>query len=124
MSGHVTTPSYFISFVKLGDREKVAGLAYNPSRTSMSRQVEVISNRGVDEEEEKEQQLEIGPRVLEAFERTKDRKKPPISALLTDVYDSMPAHLERQAAHMRRHVNRYSEHYPVQDFLDEDSTGR
>ncbi|KAI8522127.1 hypothetical protein Bbelb_018810 [Branchiostoma belcheri] len=32
MSAHVTNPSYFISFVKLGDREKVAGLAYNPSR--------------------------------------------------------------------------------------------
>ncbi|KAI8515828.1 hypothetical protein Bbelb_066410 [Branchiostoma belcheri] len=31
MSGHVTNPSYFISFVKRGDREKVAGLAYNPS---------------------------------------------------------------------------------------------
>ncbi|KAI8518387.1 Regulator of G-protein signaling 4 [Branchiostoma belcheri] len=62
MSGHVTNPSYFISFVKRGDREKVAGLAYNPSRTRMSRQVEVLSSRGVDEEEEKEQQLEIGPR--------------------------------------------------------------
>ncbi|KAI8513060.1 Protein delta 2 [Branchiostoma belcheri] len=89
MSGHVTNPSYFISFVKRGDREKVAGLAYNPSPaasweahawqlaidaaraggstsggTSMSRQVEVISNRGVDEEGEKEEQLEIGPRAI------------------------------------------------------------
>ncbi|KAI8487953.1 hypothetical protein Bbelb_344010 [Branchiostoma belcheri] len=35
MSGHVTNPSYFISFVKRGDREKVAGLAYNPSRDVM-----------------------------------------------------------------------------------------
>ncbi|KAI8490626.1 hypothetical protein Bbelb_318940 [Branchiostoma belcheri] len=71
MSGHVTNPSYFISFVKLGDREKVAGLAYNPSRTRMSRQVEVLSSRGVDEEEEKEQQLEIGPRQTDRAKFTK-----------------------------------------------------
>ncbi|KAI8484086.1 hypothetical protein Bbelb_382040 [Branchiostoma belcheri] len=74
MSGHVTNPSYFISFVKRGDREKAHAwqLAIDAARTggstsggtSISRQVEVLSNRGMDEEEEKQEQLEIGPRVL------------------------------------------------------------
>ncbi|XP_019630911.1 PREDICTED: 2-oxoisovalerate dehydrogenase subunit alpha, mitochondrial-like [Branchiostoma belcheri] len=84
----------------------------------------LVKNGLWDTDKETAYREEAKNKVLEAFERAKDRKKPPISALLTDVYDSMPAHLERQAAHMRRHVNRYSEHYPVQDFLDEDSTGR
>ncbi|KAI8511939.1 hypothetical protein Bbelb_110390 [Branchiostoma belcheri] len=73
MSGHVTNPSYFISFVKRGDREKAHAwqLAIDAARTggstsggtSISRQVEVLSNGGMDEEEEKQEQLEIGPRL-------------------------------------------------------------
>ncbi|KAI8508137.1 60S acidic ribosomal protein P1 [Branchiostoma belcheri] len=78
MSGHVTNPSYFISFVKRGDREKAHAwqLAIDAARTggstsggtSMSRQVEVLSNRGMDEEEEKQEQLEIGPRTVDIGE--------------------------------------------------------
>ncbi|XP_066280265.1 2-oxoisovalerate dehydrogenase subunit alpha, mitochondrial-like [Branchiostoma lanceolatum] len=80
----------------------------------------LVKNGLWDPDKETTYREEAKSKVLEAFHGAKDRKKPPISDLMTDVYDRMPAHLERQAASMRRHVNIYSEQYPVQDFLEED----
>ena len=39
-----------------------------------------------------------------------------IDELFTDVYDSVPAHLEQQRAELRAHLEQFGEHYGLDTF--------
>lgn len=62
---------------------------------------------------ELEQQLreEARAEVLQALEVADNKEKPPVTELFTDVYDSKPAHLQRQEAELHEHLAKYGEVY-------------
>ncbi|XP_019640732.1 PREDICTED: 2-oxoisovalerate dehydrogenase subunit alpha, mitochondrial-like [Branchiostoma belcheri] len=55
--------------------------------------------------------------VMEAFRAGEARKKPPLSDLLTDVYDTMEPHLAKQTQDMLNHVHHNKEQYPTTDMF-------
>ena len=50
---------------------------------------------------------------MEAFARAEKKKKPNPEFLFTDVYDEMPPNLQAQMQHMKDHVNKYKDQYPI-----------
>ncbi len=51
--------------------------------------------------------------VLKAFNLAETQKKPPIKDLFTDVYDSLPPHLEQQQQEMLDMIKKYPDQYPT-----------
>jgi 2-oxoisovalerate dehydrogenase E1 component alpha subunit len=56
--------------------------------------------------------------VLAALTKAEGQKKPPITDVFSDVYDTMPAHLVRQQEEMYAHLAKYGEHYGLDTFAD------
>ncbi|NXI23425.1 ODBA dehydrogenase, partial [Sterrhoptilus dennistouni] len=69
-----------------------------------------------DEEQEKAWRKSSRKMVLEAFEQAEREPKPPPHLLFSDVYLEMPPRLRRQREELRRHLETYGEHYPLQHF--------
>jgi len=46
------------------------------------------------------------------------QKKPSISEVFTDVYDTVPPHLMEQQQELEKHLALYGKHYPLSDFAD------
>lgn len=54
--------------------------------------------------------------VLQEFQAAEKLKKPSPTHMLTDVYEEMPVHLQRQMDEMKKHVEKHKEHYPLDQF--------
>jgi 2-oxoisovalerate dehydrogenase E1 component alpha subunit len=63
--------------------------------------------------EEKNFLKEARKNVLESLKRAEQEKKPPISDLFTDVYDTIPQHLQQQQIELYNHLSKYPESYPT-----------
>lgn len=51
--------------------------------------------------------------VLDAINHAEKQKRPPIMTMFNDVYDELPANLQRQRDELNRHLEHYGEHYPL-----------
>jgi len=49
--------------------------------------------------------------VLQALKASEVLRKPPLSELFTDVYDSLPPNLQTQQAQLLAHIDRYRSQY-------------
>jgi len=58
--------------------------------------------------------------VMAALQLAESSKKPPISQMFEDVYDTLPIHLQQQADEMKKHLNKYGEHYQLGSFDEEE----
>ncbi|KAK7479459.1 hypothetical protein BaRGS_00029275 [Batillaria attramentaria] len=69
-------------------------------------------------DEKAEQEWKLGSRkmVMKAFAEAEGRKKPNPEEMFTDVYDTLPPHLEKQRQAMKEHVLQHKEHYPLEQF--------
>jgi 2-oxoisovalerate dehydrogenase E1 component alpha subunit len=50
---------------------------------------------------------------MDAFARAEAMKKPSPDLMFTDVYKEFTPHLQKQYEQMRRHVQQYKDHYPL-----------
>eukprot|EP00058_Branchiostoma_floridae_P008223 XP_002593711.1 hypothetical protein BRAFLDRAFT_64002 [Branchiostoma floridae] len=73
-----------------------------------------------DTEQEADYREAAKQQVMEAFRVGEVRKKPPLSDLLTDVYDTMEPHLVKQTQHMLHHIRQNKEQYPTTDIFTEE----
>ncbi len=55
--------------------------------------------------------------VLKAFTKAEKEKKPSLDEVFSDVYDTLPKHLQEQQEEMRRIIKKYSEHYPLSAYI-------
>jgi 2-oxoisovalerate dehydrogenase E1 component alpha subunit len=62
--------------------------------------------------------------VLAALKSAEKEKKPPITDLFTDVYDTVPAHLQEQEQELQRHFAKYSDKYKLDAFADSNDANR
>ena len=51
--------------------------------------------------------------VMAAFKAAEKQKKPKISELFNDVYDTLPASLQEQKKEMLAHIAKYPDVYPT-----------
>ncbi|TST73068.1 2-oxoisovalerate dehydrogenase subunit alpha, mitochondrial [Bagarius yarrelli] len=65
------------------------------------------------EDEERTWRKQSRKLVMEAFEKAERRLKPNLEFIFTDVYDDLTPDLIKQREAMRRHVQQYKEHYPI-----------
>jgi 2-oxoisovalerate dehydrogenase E1 component alpha subunit len=65
--------------------------------------------------EESEQALhkDLRKQVLESLKKAEQEKKPSINELFTDVYDTLPPHLQEQKKQLEEHLAKYPEAYPL-----------
>ncbi|XP_063958742.1 2-oxoisovalerate dehydrogenase subunit alpha, mitochondrial-like [Lytechinus pictus] len=65
---------------------------------------------------EKAWMAETKKNILQEFQAAEKRKKPSPTNMLTDVYEEMPDHLQKQLDEMKKHVEQYKEHYPLDQY--------
>ncbi|KAG5844534.1 hypothetical protein ANANG_G00163520 [Anguilla anguilla] len=68
------------------------------------------------EDEERAWRKQSRRLVMEAFEKAERRLKPRAELLFTDVYEEVPANLEKQREGLWRHLQQYKEHYPLDTY--------
>ena len=66
-----------------------------------------------DAEKEEELRERVARDIKVAMQKAREEIKPHPFKMFTDVYDSLPPHLEKQQKEMWEHVNKYKEHYPL-----------
>jgi len=56
--------------------------------------------------------------ILDLLKKAEQVKKPALSELFTDVYDTLPPHIEEQQQELLTHLQTYHEHYKaaLEDF--------
>jgi len=54
--------------------------------------------------------------VMKAFAGAESEKRGNPESLFEDVYDKMPANLEKQKQEMKDIVSKYKEHYPLEHY--------
>lgn len=67
-------------------------------------------------EQEKEWKDDSRKQVMEAFARAEKRPKPKWQEMFYDVYDELPAHLQKQMNEMEDHLKTYGQEYPMQNY--------
>ncbi|MCP4296683.1 MAG: thiamine pyrophosphate-dependent dehydrogenase E1 component subunit alpha [Proteobacteria bacterium] len=72
----------------------------------------LISNNWWSEKRDKELQKSKREEVINAIKSAETMKTPPLTELITDVYDQAPWNLEEQYKEIKDHVNKYPEQYP------------
>lgn len=71
-------------------------------------------NRGWwDEDQEKTWRKKSRKMVMEAFEQAERKLKPKLELMFSDVYATMPSHIQKQQESLFRHLKIYGEHYPM-----------
>ncbi len=65
-----------------------------------------------DEARDKALYDELRKAVLEAMKKAEKRPSPPLEELITDVYDTPPAHLREQMDKLKAHIRKYPDAYP------------
>ncbi|EAT39862.1 AAEL008366-PA [Aedes aegypti] len=68
------------------------------------------------EEEEEKYVKAIRKQVLAQINQSEKIPKPDWREVFQDVYHEMPTHLKEQMKQMEEHVEKYKEHYPLNDF--------
>lgn len=63
--------------------------------------------------DEKETRLLAREQVIGAINNAEKQKRLPISSMFDDVYDKLPANLQRQRTELKRHLELYGDHYPM-----------
>ncbi|CAG9562287.1 unnamed protein product [Danaus chrysippus] len=74
------------------------------------------------EKQEAEQVREGREVVIRAMQRAEKEKKPNWREMLHDVYYDMPPILLKQMKQMESHLEKYKEHYPLEQYQDEENT--
>lgn len=59
--------------------------------------------------------------MLSCLGKAENVPKPAASQLFTDVYDEMPPHLVEQTKQLQDHLEKYGEHYNLDEFCSEES---
>lgn len=70
------------------------------------------------EEQEKEWRTEARKKIIKSFSSAEKKKMPNPMEMFTDVYKEVPKHLLKQMIQMKEHVDKYKEHYPVDNYND------
>lgn len=66
-----------------------------------------------DEQQDKALFEQLREQILAAVKVAEKIDKPPVEDLVTDVYDQVPAHLEKQLTELKQHIKQYPDAYPV-----------
>ncbi|XP_059148266.1 2-oxoisovalerate dehydrogenase subunit alpha, mitochondrial-like [Physella acuta] len=69
-----------------------------------------------DEDKEKQWKLESRRMVMKAFAAAENEKRGRPESLFEDVYDEPPASIQEQMNSMKKHVQLYKEHYPLEHY--------
>lgn len=70
-----------------------------------------------DDNKEKDLRIETKQQVMNSFVKAEKLLKPNyIRGLFDDVYDEMPKHLVEQSEDLKKHIEEYKEHYPLNDY--------
>ena len=56
--------------------------------------------------------------VREALKNAIEAPKPPIEELFTDVYDTIPKHIQEQRQQLKEHLRKYGKEYDLAQFKD------
>ncbi|CAG9863792.1 unnamed protein product [Phyllotreta striolata] len=76
-----------------------------------------ITSKGIwNDEKNKEWLEEAKKEFMVAFKAGEKKHKPHWEILFEDVYKFTPEHLEKQMAYMKQHVEKFKNHYPVNEF--------
>ncbi|XP_046978064.1 2-oxoisovalerate dehydrogenase subunit alpha, mitochondrial [Vanessa cardui] len=79
-----------------------------------------LENKGLwDAEAEKTYAKEARDIVVRTMQEAEKKKKPHWKEMLEDVYYDMPPHLQKQMQQMEKHLEKYQEHYPMDQFQKE-----
>lgn len=70
-----------------------------------------------DDNKEKDLRIEAKQQVMNAFVKAEKLLKPNyMRGLFDDVFDEMPKHLVEQSEDLKKHIEEYKEHYPLNDY--------
>ncbi|MFD2167081.1 thiamine pyrophosphate-dependent dehydrogenase E1 component subunit alpha [Thalassotalea euphylliae] len=72
----------------------------------------MLNQKWWDEEQDKALYEEYREQVLAAVKVAEKIDKPPVEDLVTDVYDDVPVHLQKQLDELKEHIKKYPEAYP------------
>ncbi|WP_189376143.1 thiamine pyrophosphate-dependent dehydrogenase E1 component subunit alpha [Thalassotalea profundi] len=72
----------------------------------------MLAQKWWDETQETELYEKLREQVLAAVKVAEKIDKPPVEDLVTDVYDQVPAHLQKQLDELKVHIKKYPEAYP------------
>lgn len=76
-----------------------------------------MEGKGIwNEEKEKELRSEARKSLLEAYRQAEKEKHPPLSSMMSDVYETMAEEQSEQMAKMKETIERYPNEYDVTDF--------
>ncbi len=73
----------------------------------------LIKQGWLDEAEDEKAKEEIRVQVLDALKDAEKYPAPALEEIVTDVYESVPAHLQKQLEDLKQHVAKYPEAYPA-----------
>lgn len=68
------------------------------------------------QEEEDQWRKEVRSSLMKSFSAAEKRKKPPVDALFTDVYDELPQNLRDQKQELQDLMKKYPEYYDTSDY--------
>jgi 2-oxoisovalerate dehydrogenase E1 component alpha subunit len=71
-----------------------------------------------DQEKEKEYQTAARKKVLSCLGKAEKVLRPDIEHLFTDVYDTLPQNLVEQRESLKKHLDKYGYHYPLDKYTD------
>lgn len=80
----------------------------------------LVSNGLWSDERERQHQQEARAELIEALSHAERVKKLPIESMFDDVYDELPANLKRQRDELKMHLEKYGQHYPVNEYESSD----
>ncbi|KAJ9085126.1 hypothetical protein DSO57_1016958 [Entomophthora muscae] len=67
------------------------------------------------QEQEDAFKAEIRKEILVAFKQAEEKKKPSIANIFTDVFDTIPTHLQEQRDELLEHIKKHPDFYPTAD---------
>lgn len=73
----------------------------------------LVKRGWLDEAEDEAAKESIRKEVLDALKVAEVVAKPSLDELVTDVYEHVPAHLQKQLDQLKAHIDKYPEHYPA-----------
>lgn len=108
--GHHSTSDDSLAY---RDKDEIKGWQEsNPIRRVYSY---LIANGLWSEEQEKKNRAEMRAELIKAFNWAEKLKKLPIRSMFEDVYDELPAHIQRQRDELEDHLREFGENYPVSE---------
>ena len=73
----------------------------------------MLSKDWWDEDQDKALFEKLRDEVLAALKVAEKVEKPSLESLVTDVYDTVPQHLEKQMEELKTHIRKYPDAYPL-----------